>query len=325
MASETFAVMNVYEQAKRLDPDGRPAKIAEILNRIDSIMRDAPMVEANDQNSHVNTVRYGLPVPSIRRINEGAELTVSETKQLREELMLLEDWVRIDEKILEMQTDRKRFRYNELVSHLEGMKQAFQDNFWYGNAGEIGEITGLSTRYNSKALSNVVSGGNTGGASAWLIEWGETKAHLLYPRGSSAGIEDEDKGKITIWKSDKPFDAYVNKVRTQFGVNVVDARCVRRIGDLDPSPAAADDSLMHTEQINLVIAQMNELPNAGQGAIMYVNRALKAQIDIMAYQKANAAFGYAMDEITGRRVTTFFDMPIHVSEALLSTESALAA
>lgn len=324
MASDTFAVMNVYEQAKRLDPDGRPAKIAEILDRIDTIMADAPMVEANDQNSHVNTVRYGLPVPAIRRINEGAELTVSETKQLREEMMLLEDWVRIDEKILEMQTDKKRFRFNELLAHLEGMKQAFQENFWYGNAGEIGEITGLTTRFNALDYANVSGAGLTGGdgASAWMIEWGEMKTHLLYPRGSVAGIEDEDKGKITVWKDDKPFDAYVNKVRNQFGVNIVDQRSVRRICNLDPSPTATANSLLQDETINLLIAQMNELPMAGSGAMLYVNRQLKAQIDIMAYHKTNAAFSYV--EIQGQKIPAFFDMPVRLSEALLSTEAEVA-
>ena len=324
MAAEQFTVMNVYEQAKRLDPDGRPAKIAEILNRIDSIMADAPATEANDQNSHVNTVRYGLPIPSIRKINSGAELTVSETKQLREELMLLEDWVRIDEKIVEMQSDRKKFRYNEVIAHLEGMKHAFQDNFWYGNAAEIGEINGVATRYNSKAMPNVTSaGGSAALSSVWLFEWGETKVGLLYPRGSVAGIEDEDKGKTTIWKDDKPYDAFVNKIRMQTGISVIDERSLRRIGDVDSTATQTTGSLRDPLVIAQLIAQMNELPMAGQGAKMYVNRQLKAQMDIMAYDRSNAAFNYT--EVQGKVITTFFGMPIRLAEGIMSTEAALAS
>jgi hypothetical protein len=323
MANETFKVMNIYEQAKRLDPDGRPAKIAEILDRIDSVFQDAPSIEANDQNSHLNTIRFGLPIPAIRRINEGAALSMSTTKQLREELMLLEDWVRIDEKILEMQTDQKRFRYNEIIAHLEGMRQAFQDNFWYGNAAEIGEINGLTTRFNTLGGNVIDGGGSATLSSAWLIEWGEMKSHLLYPRGSTAGIDDEDKGKITVWKDDKPFDAYVNKVRMQFGVNVVDSSSAQRVCNIDSSPVQTTGSLRDAATIAKLIAAMNELPMAGEGAKMYVNRKLKAQMDIMAYDKTNAAFNYM--EVQGKVITTFFGMQIRLAEGLINAETKVTS
>jgi hypothetical protein len=319
-------VMTVFEQAKRLDPNGAPAKIAEILDKDNTFFKDAPAIQANDQFSHLYTVRAALGAASVRRINQGATLTKSATKQLREEMCLLEDWVRIDERLIEAQTDPKRFRTGELIGCIEGLSQGFHSMAWYGGGGDIGEVTGLANRFNDLDMDNVRSAGGSGSdlSSLWIIEWGEDKTHLIYPRGAKGvGIEDEDKGKI-VWQdsSGNPFDAYVNKLRMQFGIVVKRENAVQRIANIESAMTGTNDLLATATQRKLISA-INYLPKAGDGAVIYVNRALKAQVDTMCFEKSNAAFNYK--EVEGKRVSHFMEIPIRLQESLLETESAVTA
>ena len=318
-----MAVMTIYEQAKRLDPDGSAAKIAEILEQKNTIFKDAPVFMANDQNSNVSTVRLAHGGANVRRINKGATLTSSATKQIRDEIMLIEDWVRIDEKIMEMQADQKRFRFGEIKGCLNGIMDGFHDNFWYGGGGDIGEVTGLMNRYNLTSMENVYSAGGSGSdtSSVVAIQWGEDTVHMVYPRGGTVGIEDEDKGKMTVYDSSgNPFDAFVNKIRLQFGIVVKDPSAIQRVANIESSGTTTN--LRVSTVIDTLIEAINNLPDSGDGAVLYVNRALKAQIDQMAYSKSNAAFNYM--DVGGKRISMFMEVPVRLNEAMVATETAIS-
>lgn len=50
---------NLVDIAKRLDPDGKIAKVAELLSQTNEMLDDIPFKEANEVTSHLTTVRTG--------------------------------------------------------------------------------------------------------------------------------------------------------------------------------------------------------------------------------------------------------------------------
>ena len=76
--------LTLLDHAKRVDPDGKIARIVEMLNRVNAVMEDATMVEGNTQTGHVTTIRTGLPSIAWRSINVGVQPSKSVTKPLTE-------------------------------------------------------------------------------------------------------------------------------------------------------------------------------------------------------------------------------------------------
>jgi len=60
MAKVGQNVITLVDHAKRLDPDGKVARIAELLAENNEIMNDIPFIEGNLPTGHLGTVRTGL-------------------------------------------------------------------------------------------------------------------------------------------------------------------------------------------------------------------------------------------------------------------------
>ena len=57
--------------ARREDPNGQIAKIAEILNKYNEILDDIVFVEGNLPTGHKTTVRANIPSATWRLLNRG--------------------------------------------------------------------------------------------------------------------------------------------------------------------------------------------------------------------------------------------------------------
>jgi hypothetical protein len=108
------------------------------------------------------------------------------------------------------------------------------------------------------------------------------------------------------------------------GIQIADERCVQRIANINPVALSSNDF-----DENIFIQAKNWLPRGGEstGTVIFVNRALKTQIDIRACnQKINVYFtppGDGSMDIWGRPVTRFQGIPIYVAEKILSTETVI--
>ena len=327
MATRVFAnELNVYEQAKRLDPKNGVATIVELLNDINEFMVDAISIEANDISSHQSHVRKELPVTGIRRINEGASSTHSVVEPQRDDIMLLEAIPEIDEKLIDPMPDPRKSLNNEIMPFLESEMQAFIDAVFYGSpSNALGEITGLSNKFGDLALSNVVGLGGTGSdlASVWMMEWDPMTCRLIYPRDSkSVGVEWNDKGKQRVTDaSNNPYFAYVSQIKMQFGLAVTDFRNAQRIANIESDGVVNNIIDTANNKHHELVKARNRLLHAGKNAVIYANRDIKSQFDIFALDKANGF--YMMEDITGGPVSSFQGIPIRLVEGLLSTETAI--
>lgn len=324
MATKVLAnVLTVAEVAKRINPDGTPAKIAELLEQLNDILANFPAFQANEARSHVSTVRSHLPTVKARKINAGAFRSASGTKQIREKLCLLETWCEIDEQLIDHEPDPRQARLNELKAFLEATMQEFSRQIIYGDeAVDETELIGLATRYNALG-ANCVSAGGSGNdlTSVYLIELGDMAVHLVYPRGNNnVGIDNQDNGKVRITDANgNPYMAYSSKITCEYGLVVKDERAVQRIANVESAGTSANFA-SDTVVAQLIYA-IQRLPRAGENAVILCNRDVKAQFNIYALNKANGF--YTSKEITGKPITVFQDIPILRVDKILSTESAL--
>ena len=327
----------LLDLTKRLDPNGKIDIIAEILTQENPILEDMVFVEGNLPTGHRSTVRTGLPQPTWRKLYGGVQPSKSRTAQVDDTCGMLEAYAEVDKKLADLNGNTAAFRLSEDRAHIEGIGQELAQTTFYGNEGTEPEaFTGLAPRYNSLSAENgdnIVSAGGNGSdnTSIWLVVWGPNTIHGIYPKGSKAGLEMEDKGQVTIENVDGQngrMEAYRTHYKQEAGLTVRDWRYAARVCNIDVSAlttdgTAADRAAAQKALITFMVQASERIPNFSKGrACWYVNRTIRECLRLGILEKI--AGNLAWETVSGKRVMTFDDIPVRRCDALLNTETAVA-
>lgn len=328
-------------------PDARAPFImaARVLDRQCPLIRYLPFVPSNQILSNIAVRTDSLPIPGTRRFNTGIQPTAAKNTQISDPMALFEAYSEVDKELYRIQNDPMMWRQDQDLNHVEGFKQLMESLLFYGNlTQDPGSFDGLATRFNSLStypngdtswMPNVWSNGATSGAvtSAWFIELGKMKVYGIYPPNTPGGLNIEDLGEMTkelaAATGGGPSLNYMYQVlRThltwRMGIQVNDERCVQRVANINPTALSSNNF-----DENIFIEAKNWLPGGGEapGTVLLMNRALKTQVDIRAVsQKLNAYTNFSANEVDvfGRSVTKFQNIPILMSEKILSTETVIS-
>lgn len=324
----------LLDLAKRLDPDGKIDVIAEILTQENPILEDLSFVEGNLPTGHRTTIRTGLPTPTWRKLYGGVQPTKSNTAQVTDSCGMLEAYAEVDKALADLNGNTAAFRLSEDRAHIEGMAQELASTIIYGNEGDQPEaFTGLAPRYNSLSAANadnIVSAGGSGSdnTSIWLVVWGDQTLHGIYPKGSRAGLDMQDKGQVTIESVDGAggrMEAYRTHYRHDCGLTVRDWRFAARVCNIDVSAltsdgTAADRAAAQKALINFMVQASERIPSLSKGrAVWYVNRTIREQLRLGILEKI--AGNLAWETVAGKRVMTFDDIPVKRLDAINNTEA----
>ncbi|MFH1090621.1 MAG: hypothetical protein V1742_03525, partial [Pseudomonadota bacterium] len=160
---DTTAQLTLLELAKRKDPRGNLAVIAEVLAQDNEILKDAPWVEANDTFSHKIVRRLSLPQGSWRKINSGVALESSRTVEVIEAMGMLETYSQVDKDLADASPNPRHFRSLEATAFLEGLSQTLAYTVMHGDTAINPEqFTGLAPRLNDLSQNNIYNAGGTG-------------------------------------------------------------------------------------------------------------------------------------------------------------------
>jgi hypothetical protein len=324
----------LLDLAKRTDPDGSIAIIAEILSQENPILEDMVYVEGNLPTGHRTTIRTGLPSPTWRKLYGGVQPGKSTTVQVTDGTGMLEAYAEVDKALADLNGNTAAFRLSEDRAHIEGMGQTLASTIFYGNEGSTPEaFTGLAPRYNLKSAENglnIVDAGGSGSdnASIWLCVWGEQTGHGIIPKGSKAGLQMNDKGQVTIENVDGNggrMEGYRTHYRMDAGLSIRDWRYFVRIANIDISALTVDGTAANRADaqkalINFMVMASERIPNFGKGrACWYVNRQIRESLRLGIVEKI--ANNLSWETVEGKRVMTFDDIPVKRVDALLSTEA----
>lgn len=330
MATLPNTNLTLADWAKRVDETGKVTPIVELLGQTNEILEDMVWVEANETTGHTTTVRTGLPAATWRSLNYGVQPSKSTTAQVKDACGMLEAYAEVDKKIVDLNGNTAEFRMSEDRAFIESMNQSMASTLFYGDTAITPErFLGLAPRFSalsgSPSAGNVLSGGGSGSnnTSVWLVCWGDTTAHGIFPKGTKAGLNHEDKGQVTLVDAaGGKFEGYRTHYQWDCGLTVRDWRYVVRIanikvGDLTKNAATGADL------IDLMVQAIELLPNAKMGkAAFYCNRTIRS---FLRRQIANKAVtSLSLDTVAGKKVVTMDEIPVRRVDALLNTEATVS-
>jgi len=321
----------LQDVASREDPNGKIAKIVEILHDTNEILDDMMFVESNLATGHKTTVRSGLPTPTWRLLNYGVQPTKSKTVQVTDSIGMLEAYAEVDKSLADLNGNTAEFRLSEDVAHLEGMSQQMATTVIYGNtASDPEKFLGLAPRYNdlsAENAANIIDGEGTGSdnTSIWLVVWGSNTIHGIYPKGQKGGLHHEDKGQVTLEDSQSPtgkYEGYRTHYKWDVGMVLRDWRYVVRICNIDVSDLTKDASGDSADIIDLM-TQALEIPdslNRGR-PVFYCNKTIRSMLRRQIKNSNNV--NISMEEVAGKMVVAFDGVPVRRVDAILNTESRI--
>lgn len=341
----TGAWPTLLDVSNRSTSDGTIPIMAEMLSQCNQIMEDAPYIEANEQSGHMFTFRSSIPAGTWRQYNQGVPYQKSTAAKARVGLGMLEDYSQVDRALARHSGDVEAFRESEDVAFLEGMSQTVVQTIIYGNT-KVNPSTfmGLAPFYNTvntanaANAANVLNGGGTGSSntSLWLVGWGENTISLLFPKGSMAGLDMEDKGDtVPAYDSfGNRFEAYTTWYHQEIGLVPKDWRYASRLSNLDVTSgglagpnaydifAGMDQMILFFPRDTAVTSGITDTDAKTEPtvrSIFYCNRTLRHWMNIQAMRNRNVLL--RLEDYAGRVVDQYRGTPIKIVDQILNSES----
>lgn len=328
MATLTATKPTLLDWAKFLDPDGKAAIIAELLAQTNSILQDLVTIEANAPTFHRSSIRTGLPSSIWRKLYQGVPVSKSTRAQVDDAIGMLHARSEIDKELAELNGLESQFRMDEASTFIESMNQTMATTLFYGDASVDPEkFTGLAPRYNSLSAGNaqnIIDAGGSGSdnTSIWLVGWGKQTIHGIFPKGSKAGLSQQDLGEIDCFdSSNNRYRGYAEIFNWKQGLVLKDWQYVVRICNIDVSNLVSESSA--ADLIKLMIKALHRIKNPSMvNLAFYCNRTVAQMLDIQAQNKAAYTLTTGNDAF-GRPVTMMRGIPIRSCDAILSTEARI--
>lgn len=335
MATISTKLMTLYDHAKGRDPNGKAARVAELLSQTNEILADMVYKEGNLPTGEQVSIRTGLPTVYYRLTNQGVPESKSTKAQVTEAASILEGRSQIDVDVAELDGNVAATRQSEDEAFMESMNQKQAETMIYGSGANPEEYVGLANRYNDKSASNgqnILDAGGTGSdnTSIWLVGWSTDTVYGIYPKGSSAGLSLEDLGiQDAFDENDNRFRAYMTQHKWKHGLVVKDWRYAVRIANIDVSDLAGltgtqavTAATAITKMMSRAIDRMPKL--TGIKPAFYANRTVLSHLRVMAQEKSSSAV--TIEEATnqfGENIfeTRFLKIPVRMVDKILNNEA----
>ena len=332
MATVGNTYLTLKDMYSQMEGEGKvAATIIDLFAQSNVILEDAVTLECNDGTSHKTTVRNGSPDPEFRKFYQGSKCQKGDYTQVTDTTAMLDDYSVVDKKLADLNGNTNQFRLNEAKAHIQGMNNKVQKDFFYGNKGKNdASFDGLATRYNKidatkgKIGYQILSAGGSGSdnTSIWFVTWGDNHTHLLYPKGSKAGLQHIDKGQVTVEdENGNSFEAYRDYFSWDIGLTVRNYRANGRIANIDVSDLAGASA---ADLITLMIKMYHRVKKHAKGGkiVIYVNETIETYLHLQVMEKKN--INLTIDEFAGKPVIKFLGIPVKCADQILDTEATVS-
>lgn len=316
----------------RTQPDGGvETNLAEVNMQVnEELLTDMTFIEGNLPTGHQHTIRTGYPSATWRKFNYGVAQTKSRTQQVTDSCGMLEARSEIDEELAELNGNAQAWRFSEDKAHIIGMNEQLATAVMYSSTKTDPEkIHGLAPRFSAltgaATSDQILNAGGTGSdnTSIWLVGWGPEGVFGVYPKGTKAGLEVNDKGKEPVKDADSnTYYAYVTQYKWKIGLAVKDWGYVVRIANIDYSDLVKT-AATGADLVDLMV-QASELikDKTNVRPAFYCSRGIRTWLRRQILNKSNVNLTF--DNVEGKRILAFDEIPVRRLDAILHTESALS-
>lgn len=332
MATLSSTYINLIDVHKQNDP--ATGAVIEVLKRQNPILDDAVAMECNNGSAHKHAIRTGLPTPAWGALYKGIPQSKGSIQAVEDTTGFLEARSGVDVRVLERSKNPAALRLGEASGHLEAMNQEMATGLFYHDTATTPEkFKGFSARYGVKggggAGNQIVDAGGQGSdnTSIWFITWGDHASHLLYPEGSKAGVQRQDKGEQRVLDdAGNPFFVKEELFTWHMGLAVKDWRYNARVANIDVSELLAGNIDIHSYMIDAYYKlQSTRYDSVSSRIAIYMNRGVMAALDKLSANIGGTAKNSALQltprELEGKMVRTWRDIPIRETDAVLNTEA----
>ena len=324
--------LTLKDMYAQMEGDGKvTAAIIDLFMSSNAILEDAIAVECNQGTSHKTTVRNGLPQPQFRQFYQGVECQKGDYTPVTDSTSMLDDYSEVDKKLADINGNTAQFRLNEAEAHIQGMNKTAKTNIFYGSKNKnASAFDGLATRYNKLSTKEgelgyqVINAGGTGNnnTSIFFVTWGDRHTHLIYPKGSKAGLQREDKGQVTVQDAEgRNYEAYRDHFSWDLGLCIRNYRSSARIANIDVTKLSGEDA---PNLIDLMIDAYYRIEeHAVNGkTVIYANNTIRTWLHKQAIAKRNV--NLTIDNVAGKPIVNFLGLPIKLCSEILNTEQKVA-
>ena len=337
MATLAQTALTLSDWAKRVDPERNVDVVVELLMQVNDILPDMLWLEGNTTTGHRTTVRTDLPKGYWRLLNQGIPREKSTTAQITESTGMLEAYSVVDKDLADLNGQRAAFRASEDKGFIEGLSQTMAQTLFYGNVQvNPDRFTGMSPRYSDLSAGNkdnIIDGGGTGSnnTSIWLISWGDTTVHGIFPKGSTAGLQHRDLGEDTVTDSNsREYQALRTHFQWKAGLVVRDWRYAVRVANIDVTQDV--ETIANAKKIigNMIRAAERLHQNATGRTAFYMNRQMRELLRLAILEKVSHQLTWESmprtpdspsTAVAGGKVMMFDGFPVRRVDQLLSTEA----
>lgn len=331
--------LTLSDWRKRMAPDGSVDFIIEALMNANPIMDDVPWMMGNLPTGNKTTIRTSMPTPSIRRINRGVARHKTQTEQVTDTCIILEDRSVVDIELLALAQNGEAFRRSEDAAFVAGFSDAVAANIFYGDTDADGEtFNGLAARYNTfgdesyknKAAYQVISAGTAGtkNTSGYFVGWGTHATTGIYPKGSQLGLHQRDLGENTVTDADgKEYQAVTTLFTWKCGLAVGDIRSNAAVRNIDMSTLGSMTSAQKLALIEKFIRAKNRIrgiQSRDKKVVLYVGDELYNFFELYLLDKNNVHV--TRQELMNAAPQLYLSgIPIKKCDAISEEEGAVSA
>jgi len=335
MATVGNTFPTILDITKRMAPGGGIDAIVEAMVKYNPILEDIAWQEGNLPTGHRYTSRTALPSLSWRRFNQGVPRSKSLTEQNDETVGMLEGFSQVDEDLAMLNGNEVAFRASEDMAFLQSMNLEVATGLFYHSVVNTPEkFQGLTPRFNATAgnpaAGQIIKGDSTASGndqtSIWLIGWSSNTVFGIFPKGSTAGLRQEDLGKqLVADAAGNNFVAYTTKWQWKMGMVVKDWRYIVRICNIDTGNLKVNTT--QTPNTNIALAMLDAYAAVFEmntvNPVYYMNRQTYSMLN------KQLAFGGGTVNLLeyidrgGRRIPSFYGIPIRIVDAITNAEATV--
>lgn len=345
MAILGTTALTMQDWAREQDPDGKSARIIDLLSQANSIIEDMLWIEGNLITGHKGTVNTSIPTPTARPFNVGVPNAKATSGIITADCGNFEFYSVVDKDLADMNGNTAAFRLNQDRRFFEGMSQFLAGQLIYGYAPTSpASFTGLFPYYstatlaNAQTANNVIDMGGTGSTntSMALMSFAEDTTHGIFPKGTKAGMQHTDMGEWPVLDANNlTYQAYRSHFKFVAGLFVADWRFNVRAPNIDVTQLAGvnapnlinalDRMLERPPRLMSKAASTTTTTNesgtvaSGDQSVIYANRVVRTWLRIQMHNKPNLLL--TIENWDGRPVMSYCGIPIKTVDQILSTES----
>lgn len=295
------------------------------------------VLPCNNGDHDTTTIRTGIPESTWVSFYEGVQPSKGSKTQVTNGCGRLKGLIQVDKDLIKTQEDAEQELGDEAYAQSESMGMEVRSTIWYGNTKVNGKkFNGIAPVYSKLPTATTTdkeaafytlgakrstSPDNSALRSIWLIGHGRMGSALIYPKGTSAGLERGPVEDQTVTLA----DGSRLEVKEQFFKWTVGFRCK----DFRKNVRICNIESNNLETLDIDLGELMlkacvRANKTGVNQKWYMPKSIYEWLCIKTRRDVKGGGNFSFADFEGKLILHFHGIPIFTDDALETNEAAVA-